>query len=77
MKEKNSIIQQSQNRASSHDMLEQQGQIVPLAILPVLIDTAPPPLLHTLGAGTCSTQLPKDWLKPQNVAMYATLCRNI
>jgi hypothetical protein len=42
-KEKNSIKQELQNRASSHDALGQQGQIVPLAILPVPIDTAPLP----------------------------------
>jgi hypothetical protein len=32
----NSIIQQLQNKASSHDTIAQQGQIVPLAILPAL-----------------------------------------
>jgi hypothetical protein len=42
----NSIIQQLQNRASSHDTLDQQVQIVPLAILPVPIDTAPLPSAH-------------------------------
>jgi hypothetical protein len=45
-------IQQLKNRASSQDTLDQQGQIVPLVILPVPI--VPPPPLRTLGAGTCS-----------------------
>jgi hypothetical protein len=39
----NSIKQQSQNRVSSHDMLDKQEQIVILAILLVLIDTGPLP----------------------------------
>ncbi len=62
-KQENSIIQQLQNRASSHDRLDQQGQIVPLAILLVLIDTAPLPSARG-GAGTCSIAVGEfkiDW----------------
>jgi hypothetical protein len=52
----NSIIQQLQNRASSHDRLDQQGQIFPLAILLVLIDTAPFPL-HVAARERAQLQL--------------------
>jgi hypothetical protein len=59
-KKENSIIQQLQNRASSHDRLNQQGQIVPLAILLVLIDL---PSARG-GEGTCSIAVGEfkiDW----------------
>jgi hypothetical protein len=62
-KKENSIIQQLQNKASSHDRLDQQGQIVPLAILLVLIDTAPLPSAGG-SAGTCSNTVGEfkiDW----------------
>jgi hypothetical protein len=52
-----------QDRASSCDRLDQQGQIVPLAILLVLIDTDPLPSAHG-DAGTCSNTVGEfkiDW----------------